>query len=309
MALQAAGVKSGDEVISVPFTFIATANTILMQGAKPVFVDIEPETFNIDVSRVEAAITPNTKAILPINLYGQPYDYDELKTIADKYKLKIIEDACQAVGAAYGHKKAGTLGDLGCFSLYATKNIMSGEGGLITTNSEDYVAKMKAFRQHGMTAMNNTYEYTELGYNYRMTDLLAAIAVEQLKKADKFNEARQKNAKLLDDGLKDIAGLITPTTKAGRNHVYHQYTVRITEDFGHSRDEVAEYLKEKGIGVGIYYPKPLHAYRHIAKLGYKMGDFPGAEKAAAEVISLPVHPKVSKSDIAEIIKTFRELSV
>lgn len=300
-SLYAAGIKQGDEVITTPFTFIATANAILMQGAKPVLVDIEPDTFNIDVSKIEAAITPKTKAILPIDLYGQPYDYDELKAIADKHSLRIIEDACQAVGAKYGKKKAGALGDLGCFSLYATKNIMCGEGGVVTTDNEEYVQRLKSFRQHGMLVMSGTYDYKELGYNYRMTDLQAAIAVEQLKKADTFNRARQKNAGLFDKGLKNIKGLTLPVTKPGRDHVYHQYTIRTTKGFGMDRDQLATYLKQKEIGSGIYYPKPLHAYAHITREGNKMGDFPVAEAAAREVLSLPIHPGVSEADIKKII--------
>jgi perosamine synthetase len=307
-ALYAAGVKPGDEVITVPFSFIATINPVLMQGAYPVLVDIEPEAFNINLDLLERAITPKTKAIIPVDLYGQPYDYNVLKTIASKHDIKIIEDACQAVGATYQDKKAGDLGDLGCFSLYATKNIMSGEGGVITTSDEAYVKKIKQFRQHGMTAMNNTYEYTELGYNYRMSDLHAAIAVEQLKKADKFNKTRMDNAKLLDMGLAGIKGLILPQVKPERSHVYHQYTIRITQEFALPRDEVIKYLRNHEIGAGIYYPKPLHAYPHIAKLGYKMGDFPEAEKAAKEVLSLPVHPKVTKEDINNIINAIKELA-
>ena len=307
-AIVAAGVGAGDEVITIPFSFIATVNTILMQAAKPVFVDIEPESFNIDYTKVEKAITKKTKAILPVDLYGQPYDYDPIRKIANRHKLKIIEDAAQAVGASYGKHKTGTLGDLSCFSLYATKNIMSGEGGVVATGSKTYADRIKQFRQHGMTTMNDTYEYTELGYNYRMTDLHAAIAVEQLKKTNKFNKLRQTNAAKLSSELVRIKGIKVPVTKPGRTHVFHQYTIRITDEFPLSRDEMANYLRSKGVGSGIYYPKPLHAYRHIAKLGYKLGDFPASEKAAREVLSLPIHPKVSNFDIDKIINTFKEVS-
>jgi perosamine synthetase len=307
-ALHAAGVKVGDEVITVPFSFIATINPILMQGAKPVLVDIESESFNINPGLFEQAITAKTKAIIPVDLYGQPYDYDALKVIADKHKIKIIEDACQAVGAEYGDKKVGNLGDLSCFSLYATKNIMCGEGGIITTNDEAYVRKIKQFRQHGMTLMNNSYEYTELGYNYRMSDLHAAIAVEQLKKIDLFNKARIDNAKLLDKGLSGIKGLIIPKIQPGRTHVYHQYTIRITPKFGMAREEVIKQLHKREIGAGIYYPKPLHSYPHIAKLGYKIGDFPESERVAEEVLSLPVHPKVGREDINKIVAAIKELA-
>lgn len=298
-ALHAAGVSEGDEVITTPFSFIATINPILMCGAKPVLVDISPEDFNIDPSQIEAAITPETKAIIPVHLYGQPANMDEINALAKKHNLVVIEDACQAVGAKYGNKKAGNLGDLGCFSLYATKNIMCGEGGIVTTNSEAHVAAMKQFRQHGMSAQ---YEYLELGFNYRLTDLQAAIAVEQVKKADKFNTARAQNAAKLNEGLAGIPGLATVSVVAGRTHVFHQYTIRISDEFSMSRDDFVAYLKEHEVGAGVYYPKPLHAFKHIQALGYALGDFIHAEKAASEVVSLPVHPGVAETDINHIIE-------
>jgi perosamine synthetase len=304
-ALFAAGVGQGDEVITTPYSFIATINPILMLGAKPVLVDIDPVTFNIDVSKIEQAITPQTKAIIPVDLYGQPHDYDALQSIADKHGLKIIEDACQAIGADYKDKKAGSLGDLGCFSLYATKNIMCGEGGVVTTNDEGYVTAIKEFRQHGMSAQ---YEYVHLGYNYRMSDLHAAIAVEQLKKVDDFNGARNRNAQMLSEGLKDIKGIILPQTAPDRTHVYHQYTIRVTEDFPMERDALVQELRSREIGAGVYYPKPLYAYPHTAALGCKPADYPETESAAKEVVSLPVHPKVTEDDVAVIVSAIKELS-
>lgn len=303
-ALYAAGIKANDEVITVPFSFIATINPILMLGARPVLVDIDPTTFNIDVNKIEAAITTKTKAIIPVHLYGQPCDFDKLNLLAKKYKLTLIEDACQAVGAKYKNKYTGNLGHLGCFSLYATKNIMCGEGGIITTNDEVFANKMKQFRQHGMSS---TYIYEELGYNYRLTDLQAAIAVEQLKKVHIFNQRRQHNALYLLEGLKNINGLLLPKISDDRTHVFHQLTVRITKDFPVKREKLIEGLKERGIGAGIYYPKPLHAYPHIAKLGYKIGDFPEAEIAASQVLSLPVHPKVTDKDMRKIIASIKEI--
>lgn len=304
-ALYVAGIHEGDEIITVPFSFIATINPILMVGARPVLVDIDPVTFCVDVKKLEKAITPKTKAIMPVHLYGQIADMDEIIEIAKRHNLIIIEDACQAVGAEYKGHKAGSFGSLGCFSLYATKNIMCGEGGIITTNDEKQANYIKKIRQHGMSA---PYMYDEIGYNYRLTDLQAAIAVEQLKKADRFNKARQKNAELLDKGLSGIKGLITPKTAPGRNHVFHQYTIRITDDFPMSRDEFIKSLQEKEIGAGIYYPKALHEYPHIAELGYKIGDFPESEKAAAEVVSLPVHPNVTSNDIKTIVNSIKELA-
>ena len=227
-ALYAADIAEGDEVITVPFSFIATINPILMVGAKPVLVDINPKTFCIDVTKLEKAITSKTKAIIPVHLYGQIVDQDEIIEIANRHGLKIIEDSCQAIGAEYKGRKAGSLGDLGCFSLYATKNIMCGEGGMITTNSDEHAASIRSFRQHGMSG---PYIYEELGYNYRLTDLQAAIAVEQLKKVDRFTKARQNNAKSLGDGLSGIKGLVLPEIAPNRNHVFHQYTIRVTEDF------------------------------------------------------------------------------
>lgn len=304
-ALYAAGIGPGDEVITVPYTFMATFNAILMAGAKPVLVDIEPATFTIDVTKIEQAITPKTKAILPVHLYGQPCDIDELKAIADKHGIKVIEDACQAVGAEYKGKIAGNLGDLGCFSLYATKNIMCGEGGVITTNDESYLTAIKQFRQHGMSAQ---YDYVDIGYNYRLTDLQAAIAVEQLKKAGRFTAARQKNAAAFNEGLKDIKGIVLPATAKDRTHVYHQYTIRVTGDCKVDRQTIIDKLKEHDVFPGVYYPKGLHEFAHVQKYGYKVGDFPVTEQAAKEVLSLPIHPRVTADDIKLIIHIIKEVA-
>ena len=276
-----------------------------MLGATPVLVDIDPATYAIDVSQLERAITDKTKAILPVHLYGQPANMAEIQALADKHGLKVIEDACQAVGAEYKDKRAGNLGDLGCFSLYATKNIMCGEGGVITTNNEAYITAIKQFRQHGMSAQ---YEYVDLGFNYRMSDLHAAIAVEQLKKVDDFTTRRQNNAALLQAGLTGITGLELPTVADDRTHVYHQYTVRITKDFAVDRQTLVTALRERGIIAGVYYPKCLHTFPHIAKFGYKLSDFPVAEQAAAEVLSLPVHPRVSAEDVQTIIDAIKEIA-
>jgi perosamine synthetase len=297
-ALHAAGVGAGDEVIAPPFTFMATLNPILMLGAIPKLVDIRADDYTIDPSLVEAAITPRTKAIVAVDLYGQPYDYTALQDIADRHHLALIEDACQSIGASYGDRRTGSLGRAACFSLYATKNIMSAEGGMVTTDDEAVVASVKRFRQHGMTA---SYEYVELGFNYRMTDILAAIGHEQLKKVDSFTADRRRNAAIFDEGLQGLPGLITPVVQPGRTHAYHQYTVRITSEAPLNRAELSEQLKAAGIGTGLYYPKPLHAYPHVQALGYKLGDFAVAEQAAAEVLSLPVHPMVSADDAGRIV--------
>lgn len=303
-ALFAAGVGPGDEVITTPFSFIATANPIIMLGAKPVFVDIDPLTYNLDPEKIEGALTEKTKAILPVHLYGQIADMDEIKQIADKHNLLIIEDACQAIGAEYKGKKAGALGDMGCFSLYATKNIMCGEGGVITTNDESMATKMRQFRQHGMSG---TYQYEHLGYNYRTTDLCASIAVTQLSKVDRFNGARVKNANQLTEGLGEILGLSVPVVGDKRSHVYHQYTIKVKNDFKLSRDKLLEYLRSNGVGAGVYYPKPLHLIPHISSFGYKKSDMPVTEEICEQVLSLPVHPRVKTEDINKIINLIKAL--
>lgn len=305
-ALYAIGIKKGDEVITTPFTFVATANPIIMQGAKIIFADIKEDTFNIDPDDVQRKITEKTKAIITVDLYGQPADYESLKKIAKKHDLRIIEDACQAHGAELMGEKTGSLGDIGCFSLYATKNIMSGEGGLITTNNEEYAELCRRFRHHGQSERTR-YEYCDLGYNYRMMDLQAAIALAQLKKINNFTQKRIENAQKLIEGLKDIKGLTLPQISPGVKHVFHQFTVRC-DNKKIKREKLIAFLKEKGIGSGIYYPKPLHLHPHFKKFGYQEGDFPVSEKASKEVLSLPVHPLLSEKEIEEIIKTIKEFS-
>ncbi len=304
-ALYAAGIKKEDEVITTPFTFVATANSILMQNAKIVFADINEETFNIDPKEVEKKITPKTKAILVVDLFGQTADYEELKKIADKHNIVIIEDACQAVNAAYKGKKAGSFGKVAAFSFYATKNMMSGEGGIITTDDEGLYEKAKMFRHHGQSEKTR-YEYHDIGYNYRMTDLQAAIALAQLNKIDQFTDKRIENAKMLSEGLKGVAGIKIPAVKKDAKHVFHQYSIKL-ENFGLAREALMEVLKQNGIGSAVFYPKPLHLHPHFARLGYKEGDFPVAEKISRQVLSLPVHPSVTKDDVEKIIKTFKTL--
>lgn len=301
-ALYALGVKEGDEVITTPFTFVATSNCILMQGAKPVFADIDEKTFNLNPVKTEEKITPNTKAIIPVDLFGQIYNAEQMNEIAERYGLKILEDACQAVGAELNGKKAGSFGDMAAFSLYATKNMMSGEGGIITTDKDEYAEKARRFRHHGQTA---TYEYAELGYNYRMTNIQAAIALEQLKKIEKFNQKRIQNAKILTEGLAGVKGITTPYIKPGAKHVFHQYTILVGQEYGKTRDELVQALKAADIGTGIFYPKPLHLHPVYAKYGYKEGDFPVAEKLAKQVLSLPVHPSVTDEDLKSMIKVIK----
>lgn len=305
-ALHVAGIKQGDEVITTPFTFIATANTILMQQAKPVFVDIEEETFNIDPEKIGKKINEKTKAIVTVDLYGNLCNYGKIGKIAENNKLIVVEDACQAVNAEQNGKKAGNFGNLAAFSFYGTKNITCGEGGMITTNSKEYADNARLFRQHGRSKMTS-YEYSGLGYNYRTTDISAAILLEQLKKISVITKKRVENAAYLSENLGKIKGIKVPDVKSNGSHVFHQYTIRVLENFKLGRDELNEHLNKKGIGTGIYYPKPLHLLPHIKKLGYGEGDFPIAEKLSSQVISLPVHPHLAKEQLDFIINTIKEL--
>lgn len=301
-ALYALGITAGSEVITTPFTFIATANAILMQNATIKFVDINESDYCIDVSKIDQSINKRTVAVLPVDLYGQIYNYSELNKLAKQRGLSIIEDACQAVGAEYKNRKAGNCGDVGTFSFYATKNIMTGEGGMITTNKSRIAQKVKLFRHHGQDELRR-YEYVDLGYNYRMLDLTAALGIVQMTRIKNIIKQRQQNAALYNTGLRGLTGLILPVVSDGNTHVYHQYTIRVTKEFPGSRDDLIAYLKSCDIGTGIYYPQPLHLFQHLKKFGYKKGDFPVAEKVANEVLSLPVHPSLTTTDIHKVVES------
>lgn len=299
VALLAAGVGEGDEVITTPFTFAATGNSILYTGAKPVFVDIDPDTFTLDPSQVEAAITDKTKAIMPVQLYGQSADMDGILEIAKKHNLIVIEDAAQAHGAEYKNNNVGNLGDMACFSFYPTKNMTTSEGGMITTNNKEFAENAKVFRAHGSA---KKYHHDVLGYNFRMTDIAAAIGLEQLKKIDSFNDKRIANANYLNDGLADVDGVETPIVKDGFKHVYHQYTIKIANG---KRDDFSEYLLENGIGNGIYYPIPLYNQVLYTKMGYNQS-LAVTDEVVTEVLSLPIHPSLSQNDLDLIIKVVKE---
>lgn len=300
VALRAYGIGEGDEVITSPFTFIASANSILYTGARPVFVDINPENFNIDPDLIEKVITKKTKAILPVHLYGSACDMTKIMSIARKHKLAVIEDACQAHGAMWKDKKVGSFG-AGAFSLYPTKNMTVGEGGMITTNDKAVYEKALLLRAHGSKVR---YYHDILGYNYRMTDIEGAIGTEQLKKLPKFNKARQTNAKFLNKELSKITGIIVPEMPKNVTHVYHQYTIRITPDFPLKRDEVLAKLTEAGIGTAVFYPLPINRQKIYQDLGYKPNT-PIADEIASQVLSLPVHPGLKKTDLEFIVKTFK----
>lgn len=301
VALLAAGIGEGDEVITTPFTFAATGNSILYTGAKPVFVDIDSETFTLDPSKIEEAITDKTKAIMPVQLYGQAADMGPIMEIAKKHDLIVIEDAAQAHGALYNGSKVGALGDMACFSFYPTKNMTTSEGGMITTNNKEFAENAKVYRAHGSA---QKYHHDVLGYNFRMTDIGAAIGIEQLKKIDSFNEKRINNAAYLNEGLADVEGVETPVVKDGFKHVYHQYTIKIADG---KRDQFSEYLLENGIGNGIYYPIPLYDQVLYTNMGYDQA-LPVTDEIVKEVLSLPVHPDLSKEDLDLIIKVVKEAS-
>jgi perosamine synthetase len=296
VALLAHGIGPEDEVITTPFTFIASANSILYVGARPVFVDIDLVTFNIRPDLLEAAITPHTKAIMPVHLFGLPVDMNPIMEMAEQYGLVVIEDACQAHGAEYRGKRVGGFGT-GCFSFYPTKNITAAEGGMITTDDEEIAERCRVIRQHGM---RRRYYHDELGFNFRMTDVHAAIGLAQMGKLERFNEARIANARYLSEHLR---GVVIPAVPEGRRHVFHQYTVRVPDG---RRDAVLDGLKERGIGTGVYYPVPIHRQHFYRDMGYDL-TLPEAEQAAWEVLSLPIHPGLSLTDLEMMVDAVNEL--
>jgi dTDP-4-amino-4,6-dideoxygalactose transaminase len=295
IALLAHNIGAGDQVITTPFTFIASVNSILFCGAQPVLVDIEPNTFNLDPNLIERAITPKTKAIMPVHLYGHPCDMDAISAIARRHNLIVIEDAAQAIGADVHGKRVGSFGT-GCFSLYATKNVMSGEGGMITTDDDELARACRLIRNHGM---ERRYYHDRLGYNFRMTDLHAAIGLAQIERIDEFTARRRANADYFNA---HIANVITPRAKSGCGHVWHQYTIRVAR----TRDAAVKKLNDAGIGTGVFYPVPAHQQHHIrAALGEIT--LPVAEQLAREVISLPVHPQLSQRDLETIVAEVNRL--
>ncbi len=290
LGLLAAGVGAGDEVIVPSFTFAATGNSVALTGASPVFVDIEPETFTLDPAAVEAAITPRTRGILPVHLYGHPARMTELAAIADRHGVALYEDAAQAHGAALDGRPVGTWGVFAMFSLYPTKNMTSGEGGMVALGEDETARRVRLLRNQGM---ERQYENEVVGFNARMTDIHAAIGRVQLQKVDAWTAARQANAAFLDENLR---GVVVPPVADGAVHVYHQYTVRVADD----RDGFVRALKEEHqVGSGVYYPIPNHRLPSLAP--YAPGlDLPETEVAAREVVSLPVHPSLTQGDLDRI---------
>jgi dTDP-4-amino-4,6-dideoxygalactose transaminase len=297
-AIVAADIKLGDEVILPSFTFVATAEVVVIAGAKPVFVDIDPETYNIFPEKIEKAITKKTKAIIPVDLYGLPSDMQPIREIADKHGLVIIEDAAQAHGAIYKGKPAGAFADAACWSFYASKNMTTGEGGMITTNNNELAEKLRFIRNHGE---KEKYKSLMLGYNYRMPEIQAAIGCVQLKKLPKFLAKRSENAKRLTEKLKKAKKLQLPKEPKGYKHSWYLYTVRMKGAKKEERDKIVKELKREGIGAEVYYMHPVHLLPHYRKFGkYPL---PETEKAAHQVFSLPIHPGVAGEQIHFISKT------
>lgn len=303
IALKSLDIKQGDEVIVPSFSFISSANAVLFQGAKPVFADVDERTFNINPEDAVEKITDKTKAIIGVHLFGHPFDVKAIQEICADYNFYLIEDSAQAHGAEYEGKKVGGFGIAGCFSFYATKNMTTGEGGMITTDSDEIANLCRLLRSHGES---QKYCHTMLGYNYRMTDIQAAIGLAQLNKLDKLDEMRIKNAEYFNRGLK-ISGLNTPYKKKGVKHVYHQYAVTIEEEEGFpmSRDKFMKYLKQEGIGCAIHYPLPIHKQPLYQQVGYTEENVqcPVATALSDKILSLPVHPALTEKDLMYITET------
>jgi len=292
LALLAAGIGSDDEVITVPFTFVATVAAIYYTGAKPVFVDIDPRTFTMDVKAIEAAITDKTKAIIPVHLYGQPADMDPILEIAKRRGLVVIEDAAQAHGAEYKGHRVGSLGDMGCFSFYPGKNLGAyGEGGMVVTNNPEYTRTIRMLRDWGA---EQKYQHVLKGYNYRLEGIQGAILRVKLRHLETWTEARRTAAAYYNELLSG-SGVPTPEAMSYARHVYHIYAIRTRQ-----RSEWQQALQAKGIQTGIHYPIPVHLLPAYADLGYTRGDFPHSEQAADEVLSLPMFPELSRVQCEEV---------
>jgi perosamine synthetase len=303
-ALEALGIGDGDEVVTTPFTFAATATPILMQRAFPRFVDIDPHTFNLDPSAAAATSSAATKAVVVVDLFGLPVEPSGVAALRTR-GIRVLEDACQAIGAERDGYRAGAIGDAASFSFYATKNLMTGEGGMLSTNDPAIADAARRFRHHGQGAR---YEYLTLGYNYRMTDLVAAIGRVQLGRLAAFARARRANAAFYDAELVGIPGLATPFVPTGATHAYHQYSITIDPTLtrsGVDRDAVRASLSERGVGSGIYYPSPLHLHPLFARYGYGPGDFPIAERVAKQIVALPIHPSLDREQLEHVVRSLR----
>ena len=301
VSLMAIGVGPGDEVITTPYTFFATAGAISRLCAKPVFVDIDPLTYNIDPEKIEAAITPRTKAIIPVHLYGQMADMDSIMEIAERYSLYVIEDAAQAIGAEYKGRRAGSIGHLGCFSFFPSKNLGGfGDGGMVVTNDPDLAEKVRVLRVHGAKPK---YHHHVVGGNFRLDALQAAVLRVKLRHLDEWTAARQRNAaryrKLFAEArlLEGENAITLPHDAGWGRHIYNQFVIRVPKQ----RDALQKYLASRGIGTAVYYPVPLHLQKCFADLGYRPGDFPHSEQAARTTLAIPVYPEVSEEQQARVV--------
>lgn len=299
LALLAAGVGPGDEVITVPFTFVATASAICYTGATPVFIDVEPVTLTMDPQQLEAAITPRTKAILPVHLYGQMADLDAIKAIADRHGIPLIEDACQAHGAELHGRRAGSIGVSGCFSFYPGKNLGAcGEGGIVVTNDDEHASMIRMLRDWGQ---EQRYHHALKGFNYRMDGIQGAILRVKLRHLEDWTEARRAHAKRYSSLLKGSSEVKPPVEVEGRRHVYHVYAVRCRDRAGLQRHLLAE-----GVQTGLHYPIPVHLQKAHADLGYKPGDFPVSEAAAGSVLSLPIYPEMTARQVEQVVAAMEQ---
>src|SRR5216684_2105477 len=300
LALRACGVQAGDEVLLPPFTFVATGSAASALGAKPVFADIRPETYNLDAAELERRVTPRTRAIVVVHLYGLAADMDPLLASAKARNLPVIEDNAQAIGASYKGRRTGSLGDAACLSFYPTKNLGAyGDAGMVVTNSAELAARVRTLRNHGQT---EKYLSSEAGWNSRLDEIQAAILRVKLRHLSNWQRARQSHAAEYNRLLSQIPGVMPPLAPEGFEHVYHQYTIRIEQ-----REALQKFLSERKIGSTVYYPYPLHLQPLYASLGHQAGDFPHAERAAQEVLSLPMYPELRKEQIARVaenINTF-----
>ncbi len=300
VALMAEGIGAGDEVITTPYTFFATVGAIARLGAKPVFVDIEPETFNLDVAKLEAAVTPRTKAIIPVHLYGQMLDMDALMAVAKAHRLVVVEDAAQAIGSEWQGRRAGSIGDYGCFSFFPSKNLgCFGDGGMVTTQDEARAHRLTVLRNHGSEPK---YYHHFIGGNFRLDALQAAVVSIKLKSLDGWTAARQANAEryrrlFAATGLEAEGKVVLPVARASR-HIYNQFVIRAQR-----RDDLLQQLRAAEIGTEIYYPVPLHLQKCFADLGHREGDFPESEKAARETLALPIYPDLTDDMAAHVVDT------
>jgi dTDP-4-amino-4,6-dideoxygalactose transaminase len=311
LSLMAVGVGAGDEVITTPFTFFATAGSISKVGAMPVFVDIDPRTYNLDPAHIQECITPRTKAIIPVHLFGQCVDMEPVKELARSNGLRIIEDAAQAIGSDYikdsaPPQRVGSIGDLGCFSFYPSKNLGGvGDGGMVTTNNEELADRVRLLRVHGASAK---YYYQYIGINSRLDALQAAVLLVKFRYLEEWTDKRLKNASYYDqlfDKIRHQAlGIEIPCVQYNNRHIYNQYVIRVPK-----RDALREFLAQEGIGTDVYYPLPLHLQECYRDLGYEKGDFPHAEKAAQETLALPIYPELTREQqeyvISKIVEFFR----